>query len=167
VTFKDLVRLLRRRWFTAGVVFAAVFTGFMGFSYVTERASYRARARVLITTPPILLTATQGTQWISVTQMDPKTWISIISGKTIRQLTEAALRKQYPQYDIAPEWLNSIGASLESDGQLAWIEAVGPNPEVAATIANVVVQQVEDYSREIAGRDLNDARGKTTDRLRK
>jgi len=167
VTFKDLIRLLRRRWFTAGVVFAAVFTGFMGFSYVTERASYRARARVLITTPPILLTATQGTQWISVTQMDPKTWISIISGKTIRQLTEAALRKQYPQYDIAPEWLNSIGASLEGDGQLAWVEAVGPNPEVAAAIANVVVQQVENYSREIAGRDLNEARGKTTDRLRK
>ena len=167
MTFKDLIRLLRRRWFTAGVVFAAVFIGFMGFSYVTERPSYRARARVLITTPPILLTATQGTQWISVTQMDPKTWISIISGKTIRQLTEAALRKQYPQYDIPGEWLNSIGATLEGDGQLAWVEAVGPNPEVAATIANVVVQQVEDYSREIAGRDLNDARSKTTDRLRK
>jgi capsular exopolysaccharide synthesis family protein len=167
VTFKDLIRLLRRRWLTAGLVFAAVFTGFMGFSAVTERPSYRARTRILITTPPILLTATQGSQWISVTQMDPKTWISIISGTTIRQLTEAAFRKEYPQVDLQPEWLNSLSASLESDGQLAWIEAIGPTPQIAANLVNVAVKQVEDYSREIAGRDLNNARLKTTDRLRK
>src|SRR5439155_11195124 len=99
VTFKDLIRLMRRRWMTAGLVFAAVFTGFMGFSAVTERAQYRARARVLISTPPVLLTATQGTQWISVTQMDPKTWISIISSRQIRALAEADLRKQN-KYDV-------------------------------------------------------------------
>ncbi|HEV3027184.1 MAG TPA: polysaccharide biosynthesis tyrosine autokinase, partial [Planctomycetota bacterium] len=68
---------------------------------------------------------------------------------------------------VSPDWLNSISATLEPDGQLASVEAVGPSPEVAAALANVVVQQVEDYSREIAGRDLNDARAKTTDRLRK
>ena len=45
MTFKDLVRLLRRRWLTAGLVFAAVFCGFMGFSVVTERAQYRAKTR--------------------------------------------------------------------------------------------------------------------------
>ncbi|MBV8880397.1 MAG: polysaccharide biosynthesis tyrosine autokinase [Planctomycetaceae bacterium] len=167
MTFKDLIRLLRRRWLTAGLVFAAVFIGFMGFSAVTERPLFRARARVLITTPPVLLTATQGSQWISVTQMDPKTWISIISSAQIRRLSEAALRKEFPQYDVQPEWLNSVGATLESDGQLAWIEAVGPNPEIAANVANVVARQVEEYSREIAGRDLNEARVRTTDRLRK
>jgi hypothetical protein len=37
VTFKDLVRLLRRRWLTALLVWAAFFTGFMGVSMVTER----------------------------------------------------------------------------------------------------------------------------------
>ena len=167
MTFKDLIRLLRRRWLTAGLVFAAVFTGFMGFSAVTERPAYRARTRVLITTPPILLTATQGTQWISVTQMDPRTWISIISGTTIRQLTEAAFRKEYPQIDLQPEWLGSLSATLETDGQLAWIEAVGPTPQIAANLVNVAVRQIEDYSREIAGKDLNKARIKTTERLRK
>src|SRR5579863_8954442 len=55
VTFKDLVRLLRRRWLTAIIVFVAVFTGFMGFSAMTERPQYRARARILISTPPVLL----------------------------------------------------------------------------------------------------------------
>lgn len=167
MTFKDLVRLLRRRWLTALLVFAAVFTGFMGFSAVTERPSFRARTRVLITTPPILLTASQGQQWISVTQMDPKTWISIISGNTIRQLTQAAFSKQHPDLDAHADWIGTVTATLEADGQLAWIEAVGPNPEVAATIVNVAVQQIEEYSREIAGKDLNSARAKTTDRLRK
>src|SRR5690242_11405071 len=80
VTFKDLIRLLRRRWLTALLVWAAFFIGFMGVSMVTEHPQFRARTRILITTPPILLTATQGTQWISVTQMDPKTWVTLISG---------------------------------------------------------------------------------------
>ncbi|HLY09325.1 MAG TPA: hypothetical protein VKW04_08495, partial [Planctomycetota bacterium] len=166
MTFKDLIRLLRRRWLTAGLVFAAVFTGFMGFSAVTERPAYRSRTRILITTPPILLTATQGNQWISINQMDPKTWISIISGSTIRQLTEAAYRKEFPQDDLQPEWLGSLSASLETDGQLAWIEAVGPTPKIASNIVNVAVKQIEAYSKEIAGKDINDARVRTTERLR-
>jgi len=167
VTFKDLVRLLRRRWLTAGLVFAAVFTGFMGFSYVTERAQYRARARVLITTPPILLTATQGSQWISVSQMDPKTWISIISGPQVRKFVEAAFRKQFPQVDFRPEWLNTVSASLDTDGQLAWIEAIAPTPELAANLANVVAEQAEIYSKEIAGQNLSKARTNTAENLRK
>ncbi len=167
VTFKDLVRLLRRRWLTAGLVFAAVFIGFMGFSAVTEHPQYRARARILITTPPILLTATQGTQWISVTQMDPKTWLSIIASPRIRDLSSAALRKAHPDWDVRAEWFGSVSASLESDGQLAGIEAVGPTPEIAAAVANIVAEQAELYSKEIAGTDLNKARNNTADRLRK
>jgi polysaccharide biosynthesis transport protein len=165
VTFKDLVRLLRRRWMTAGIVFAAVFSGFLGFSAVTERAQYRARARILISTPPILLTAAQGTQFISVTQMDPKTWISIASSRRIREFSEAAMKKQYPNVDVRPEWFANVNALLDVDGQLAWVEAVGPDPETAAMIANVVAEQIESYSKEIAGSDLNDARKKTSDRL--
>jgi capsular exopolysaccharide synthesis family protein len=166
LTFKDLIRLLRRRWLTALLVFSAVFIGFMGFSAVTERAQYRARARILISTPPILLTATQGTQWISVTQMDSRTWISIISGRIIRQMAAKALQSKQ-KYDVQPDWFNGVSASLDSDGQLAWIEAVGPTPEIAADIANVVAEQAETYSKEIASQNLNDAREKTALRLQK
>lgn len=165
VTFKDLVRLLRRRWMTAGLVFAAAFAGFMGVSVVTEHPQYRARARVLISTPPLLLTASQGTQWVSMLQMDPKTWISMVSSRQIRALAEAALRAQKPKYDVQPDWFNNVSAQLETDGQLAWIESVGPTPEIAADIANVVAAQLEIYSREIAGSDLNTSRAKTTEHL--
>ncbi|HVE42185.1 MAG TPA: polysaccharide biosynthesis tyrosine autokinase [Planctomycetota bacterium] len=166
MTFKDLIRLLRRRWLTAGLVFAAVFCGYMAVSAVTERPQYRARARILISTPPILVTATQGTQWISVTQMDPKTWISIISSARVRSRAEAALRK-LKTYDVQADWFANVGASLDTDGQLAWIEAVGPTPDIAADIANVVAWQAEEYSREIAGVDVNKAREKTSERLQK
>jgi capsular polysaccharide biosynthesis protein len=165
VTFKDLVRLLRRRWMTALLVFAACITGFMGWSFLTERPQFRARARVIISTPPILLTATQGTQWISVTQMDPKTWISIASSQLIRELSTAAMKKKQPTLDVTPDWFSNVTAILESDGQLAWIEAVGPDPVTAAAIANVVAEQLESYSKEIASRDLNEARRRTAARL--
>lgn len=75
------------------------------------------------------------------------------------------MKKQYPTLDVRPEWFGSVSASLESDGQLAWIEAVGPDPDIAAQIANVVAEQVESYSKEIAGGDLNDARKRTAERL--
>ncbi|MBI3857411.1 MAG: polysaccharide biosynthesis tyrosine autokinase [Planctomycetes bacterium] len=165
MTFKDLIRLLRRRWLTALLVFAAVFTGFMAFSAVTERAQYRARTRVLISTPPILLTATQGSQWISVSQLDPKTWITLVSSSQIRGFSETALRKQAHTYEVQPEWFSNVSAMFDTDGQLAWIEAVGPTPEIAADVANVVAEQLESYSREIAGGDLNKARKGTSDRL--
>src|ERR1041384_596077 len=129
---------------TALAVFAAVFVGFMGFSAVAERAQYRARARILISTPPILLSATQGTQWISITQMDPKTWISIISSQKVKGLAEAALRKEKEKtYDGRSELFNNVGAILDSDGQLAYIEAIGPTPEIAADIANIMALESE------------------------
>jgi len=167
VTFKDLVRLLRRRWLTALLVWAAFFSGFMSVSYVTERPLFRARTRILITTPPILLTATQGTQWISVTQMDPKTWITLISSSQVRNLSAAAYKAKHPGEDFNPDWLASVSASLEPDGQLAWIEAVAPTQEAAANLVNVVAEQAEILSKEIAGTELIKARGNTTDRLRK
>jgi polysaccharide biosynthesis transport protein len=150
---------------TALLVFAACITGFMGWSFLTERPQFRARARVIISTPPILLTATQGTQWISVTQMDPKTWISIASSQLIRELSTAAMKKKQPTLDVTPDWFSNVTAILESDGQLAWIEAVGPDPVTAAAIANVVAEQLESYSKEIASRDLNEARRRTAARL--
>src|SRR5436190_322700 len=138
----------------------------MGVSAVTERPQYRARARILISTPPLLLTATQGTQWISVTQMDPKTWISIISSQRVRSRAEAALRK-LKTYDVQADWFANVSALLDTDGQLAWIEAVGPTPDIAADIANIVAWQAEEYSREIASVDVNKAREKSSDRLLK
>ena len=166
MTFKDLIRLLRRRWLTATLVFAAVFCGYMAVSAVTERPQYRARARILISTPPILLTASQGTQWISVTQMDPKTSISIISGKTVRDRAAAALRKR-KTYDVQDDWFANVTAMLDPDGQLGWIEAIGPTPEIAADIAAVVADQAEEYSRQLAGIDVEKARQKTSDRIQK
>jgi polysaccharide biosynthesis transport protein len=147
---------------TAGIAAATLLVGYLGFAVVTERPQYRARARILITTPPILLTAAQGTQFISVTQMDPKTWISIASSRQIRTLAIAAMKKKNPE--ARDEWFNNVSAVLESDGQLAWIEAIGPDPKTAADIANVVAEQVESYSQEIAGSELNNARRKTAER---
>jgi capsular exopolysaccharide synthesis family protein len=166
VTFKDLIRLLRRRWLTACLVFAAVFCGYMAVSAVTERPQYRAKARVLISTPPLLLSASQGAQWISGSQMEPKTWISIISSPTVRKLAEDVLRIR-TKTDVPPEWLSNVTATLDTDGQLAWIEAVGPTPELAADIANAFAEQAEEHSRRIANLDLERARVKTAERLQK
>jgi capsular exopolysaccharide synthesis family protein len=165
VTFKDLVRLLRRRWLTALMVFAAVFCGYMAVSAVTERPQYRARARILISTPPLLLSANQGTQWISVSQMDPKTWISIISSQAVRERAAADLRNK--RVDVQPEWIGNVSATLDPDGQLAWIEAVGPSPEIAAAIANAYAEQAEVKSRDIANVDLERARAKAFERANK
>jgi capsular exopolysaccharide synthesis family protein len=166
VTFKDLIRLLRRRWLTALLVFAAVFSGYMAVSVVTERPQYRARARILISTPPILLSATQGTQWVSVTQMDPRTWVSIISGKKVRERADTALRNR-KKYDVQADWFANVTTVLDTDGQLAWIEAIGPTPEIASDIATVVAEQAEEVSRDLAGLDVNKARVKTSERLQK
>jgi capsular exopolysaccharide synthesis family protein len=150
---------------TAGIVFAAVFAGYLGFSAVTERAQYRARARILISTPPILLTAAQGTQFISVNQMDPKTWISIASSNQVRQMAETAMRTKHPDWDVRLEWFTNVSIILDPDGQLAWVEALGPDPAKAAAIANVVAEQIEAYSKVIASTDLTEARKKTAERL--
>jgi capsular exopolysaccharide synthesis family protein len=166
VTFKDLIRLLRRRWLTAGLVFAAVFCGYMVVTAVSERPQYRARARILISTPPILLTASQGTQWISVSQMDPKTWISIISSQRVRERAAAVFRNR-KDIDVQPEWIGNVTAVLDPDGQLAWIEAIGPTPEIAAEIANVYAEQAEQQSRDIANVDIDKARVKASERLQK
>lgn len=165
LTFKDLIRLLRRRWLTAGVVFLTFFIGFMAVSAVTERSQFRARARVYITTPPVLLTATQGAQWISMSPMEARTWITIIGGSKIRKLSQDALKIKRPNYDVQPDWFSNISATLDPDGQLAWIEAVGPTPDIAADIANVVAEQAQSYSRELAGINLTVARQKTADRI--
>jgi capsular exopolysaccharide synthesis family protein len=167
LTFKDLIRLLRRRWMTALLVTATVLIGYMSYAVVTERAQYRARTRIMIATPPLLMTASQGSQWISISQMDPKTWITLVASRRIRELSETALRAQKPPYDVQPEWFGNVSASLDTDAQLAWIEAVGPTQQIAADIANVVAEQTERYSREIAGKDLQVARGETQKTLLK
>jgi capsular exopolysaccharide synthesis family protein len=161
-----LVRLLRRRWLTAIIVFAAVFGGYWAFSTVTERIQFRARARVLISTPPILVTASQGAQWITVSQMEPKTWYSIIAGRRIRELSEQALKASV-SYPVKPEWFTSVTPVPETDSQLVWIEALAPTSAIAADIANVVAKQVEIFSKDVANREIREARAKTQERLDK
>jgi len=167
VTFKDLIRLLRRRWMTAGIVFAAVLLGYMGVAAVTERAQYRARTRVIISTPPVLITAAQGSQWISISQMDPKTWITLASSRRMQELSANALKAKNPSYDVRDELFANVTASMDTEAQLAWIEAVAPTQQAAADVANVVAEQLERYSREIAGRDLLNARSDTGKNLQK
>ncbi len=162
MTFKDLVRLLRRRWLTAFSVFAVVFASFMAYSRYNERPAYRARTRVLITTPPILVTASQGTQWISVNQMEPRTWHSIITSRQIREASEKALRASVERdklgYAVNPAWFHSVTVVPEQGSQLTWIEATAPTAAIAADVANAVALEVDAYSREIATKDLRDAR---------
>jgi capsular exopolysaccharide synthesis family protein len=167
VTFKDLIRLLRRRWMTALLVSLVFLLGYIAVAAVSEHAQYRARTRILISTPPILLTAAQGSQWISISQMDPKTWMTLVASRHIRELAEAALRAQHKPYDIQEEWFANVSATMDPDGQLAWIEAVGPTPQIAADVANVVAEQTERYSREMAGKDLLKARADTGKNLQK
>jgi len=167
VTFKDLIRLLRRRWMTAGVVFVAVLLGYMGVAAVTERAQFRARTRVIISTPPVLISAAQGSQWISISQMDPKTWITLASSRRMQELSLSALKAKNPPYDVREDLFANVAASMDTDAQLAWIEAVAPTQQAAADVANVVAEQLERYSREIAGRDLINARSDTGKNLQK
>ena len=167
MTFKDLIRLLRRRWMTAGIVFAAVLLGYMAVAAVSERAQYRAKTRVMISPPPVLLTAAQGSQWISLTQMDPKTWITLASSRRMQELSFAALKAKNPPYDVREEWFGTVSATLDTDAQLAWIEAIAPTQQAAADVVNVVAQQLERYSREIAGRDVLKARNDTAQNLQK
>ena len=47
MTFKDLIRLLRRRWLTALLVSVTCLVGYMGYAVTTERAQYRARTRII------------------------------------------------------------------------------------------------------------------------
>lgn len=167
MTFKDLIRLLRRRWMTAGVVFVAVLIGYMGVAAVTEHPQFRARTRVIISTPPVLISAAQGSQWISISQMDPKTWITLASSRRMQELSETALKAKNPPYDVRPDLFSNVTASMDTEAQLAWIEAVAPTQQAAADVANVVADQLERYSREIAGRDLINARSDTGKNLQK
>jgi capsular exopolysaccharide synthesis family protein len=164
VTLKDLIRLLQRRWLIVAVVAAVVFGGFLGYSRLKDVPVYRAKARVLISTPPLLVTAAQGTQFISVSQIEPRTWFSIISGRQIREAAEKNLRQRAEReklgYAVQSGWFQGVTAVPEGSGQLAWIEAVAPSAAVAADVANAVAQEVERYSREVANGDLREARAK-------
>src|SRR5688572_27133117 len=138
---------------TAGLVSLIVFIGYWGYAVIKERPMYRARARVQINTPPILLTASQGSQWISVTQMDPKTWVNLVPSRQIRTMSYDALlakqednaKKGLPKLDVQADWFNNISASIDPDGQLAWVEAIAPTADIAAAVANVVAEQLENY----------------------
>lgn len=163
MTFKDLMRLLRRRWLVALLAALAVFASFLTLSRLKETPQFKARARVYLSTPPLLVTATQGTQWISVNQVDPKTWLSIIQSRKIRAATLEILQRR-PEYAppgaVREEWLAAITAVPEGGDQLVWIEAVGPTEQTATDIANAAAEAAEVESRKMANSQLDDARKK-------
>ncbi|HXG61807.1 MAG TPA: polysaccharide biosynthesis tyrosine autokinase [Planctomycetota bacterium] len=147
MTFKDLLRLLRRRWPTAVAAFALVFAGFVVFSAVKERPTYRARASVIIATPPLFLNA-QSNQWITIDTKDLPTWISIIRSRRILDRVKERLRPQVPGWQDA--WADSVQASAEGGRQIVWIEAVAPTADVAAAIANAAAEEAVRFGREDA-----------------
>jgi succinoglycan biosynthesis transport protein ExoP len=160
VTFKDLVRLLRRRWPVAFLSSLVVFAGFWVFSRVKEQPQFKVRAKVLLSTPPLLVTATQGTQWISVNQIDAKTWISIIQGRKIRGETMKLLREMDAYKapgSIKEEWLATITAVSEGGDQLVWIEAIAPSDQVAVDIANTAARAAEADSHKMANSQIKEA----------
>jgi capsular exopolysaccharide synthesis family protein len=164
VTFKDLLRLVRRRWMIATATAAAVLAGFWIFSSIKERPMYRGRARIQISTPPIYVTAAQGTQWVSIQQKDTATWISIIRSRTVLAIARQGLAER--KVPVLDEWIDSISVVSEPGGQLVWIEAVAPTPDLAVEIANAVADATIAFSREDAGRDLKMAQEQAQNRAK-
>ncbi len=170
MTAKDLIRLLRRRWPHAVAVFLLIITGYFGFAYVKERPSFKARARVQLTTPAIFLSAAQSAQWIAMDQKDAATWISIITGRDV--LAEAQkdpefARKYGGPQNVRPEWFGAVRAYSEGGAQLLWIESTATSAELAADTANAVARAAQIVSVRDAKRDLTHAVQKTQELLAK
>ncbi len=159
MTLKDLLRVLHRRWASAVIVFALGLVAFFAYGRLTEKPAFKARARIQLSTPPALVSASQNAQWINITTVDPRTWTSIILG---RQTREAAA-KLLP--DSKPEWFAGLSIATETD-QLLWVEAVGPTPEIAAAVANAVVEAARTDSIARANRERVMAVEKTQARRR-
>lgn len=147
MTFKDLLRVLRRRWPVAAAAFVLVFAGFVLFSAVKERPTYRARATVIIATPPLFLNA-QSNQWITIDTKDLPTWISIIRSRRILDRVKERLRPRIPGWQDA--WAESLQASAEAGRQIVAIEAAAPTAEVAAAVANAAAEEAVGFGREDA-----------------
>jgi succinoglycan biosynthesis transport protein ExoP len=147
VTLKDLLRVLHRRWLAVVVVSTLLFLVIFSYARIAEKPAFKSRAKVQLSTPPVLLSATQTSQWISISSVDARTWTSIILGENIR---DAALKRLGP--DAGPGWLDSVSVAAETD-QLLWIEAVGSTPEAAVAAANAVAKAVEAESEARANRD--------------
>jgi capsular exopolysaccharide synthesis family protein len=153
VTFKDLLRLLRRRWLTALLGSLMVIAGFTAYSTIKERPTFRARARVLISAPPLFVSA-QTNQWVAIETKDINTWIAIIrSGKVLGPAREQ-LKKELPGFD--PSWADSVGVTAEGQ-QLVWIEATAPTGAQAAAVANAVAKATEAYDRAETAGELEEA----------
>ena len=157
MTLKDFIRLLKRRWLSAALSACFLFFTFVAVATVAERPQYRARTKLTIDTPPVLLTASQSSQWIAVSITEPKTWISLVSGKKVRQLAA----EKHPEIPAA--WFDSAAAVLESD-QILWMEAVAPTPEDAARVVSALGKAAEEFSLLRAREELDKAIAKARER---
>ncbi len=165
MSFKDLLRLLRRRWPLAAIAALLVLAGFFAVAFSTERVTYRSRARVLVATPSYVILATQNSQWTDVTPKEPRTWLSIITSRSARngarEILAADRRAGKPVPAGAEESVDTISALPELGDELIWIEAVAGSPEAASAAANAVAQAVEAESRKQATQQADEAIRKT------
>jgi polysaccharide biosynthesis transport protein len=155
VTLKDLLRVLHRRWPSAVIVFGLMLLAVFGYARMTEVPAFRARTKIHLSTPPVLLTANQNSQWVSISSVDPRTWTSFILSRSTRA---AALQLLGPS--ARPEWVENITVVPETD-QLLWIEAVGPTAEIATNVANAVAEAARTDSIARANRERQAAIEKT------
>jgi capsular exopolysaccharide synthesis family protein len=160
LTFKDLIRLLRRRWLMATALFLASFAGFFVFSRVQEKPQYRARSKVLVSTPPVFL-STQGSQWITINNKDTATWISIIRS---RRIVEPARERLQARGGVPAGAFDHLTATAEPGQQIIWIEAVAASPAEAAAVANAVAEALIQFASEDGRGQLTKARA-DVDRL--
>lgn len=147
MTLKDLLRVLHRRWPAALATFGVLYLVVLAYAKVAEKPAYKARVKLHLETPPVLLSATQGSQWISLSSVDPRTWTSIILGRATR---EAALRRLGEAGRA--EWFENLSVVAETE-QLLWIEAVASTPEAAVAAANALAEEARADSEARANRD--------------
>ena len=158
MTLKDLLRVLHRRWASALIAALLFLTAFLTYARMTEKPAFKARAKIQLSQPPVLLTSSQNSQWISVSSVDPRTWTSNILG---RKLQEAALQRLGPE--AKREWFDGLGVVPETD-QLLWIEALGPSADIAMNVANAVAEAAKADSVARANQDRTSAVEKTRSR---
>ena len=167
VTFKDLLRLIRRRWLVAVATFALVLLGYLALSVATDKTLYRARTRVQIKTPPIFITASQGSQFITIEQTSMETWLSFMQGPEIRNEARDMLsqKKGYTEKGAVPrEWFDSVAIQQQAGTELVWIEATASSPEIAVDVANTMADACEEWSVKHARKEINEAIKNVDDR---
>lgn len=143
LTVRDIPRTLRRRWFVTLVSSALFFGAYLAVTRVKEPPRVRARARISLSPPPLLVTA-HSAGWLPAHELDPRVWTALLDGRKIRDAAGAGPEAVAVLPDAAPNYL--------------WIEAAAPSADAAAALANAVASAAEAESRALAALQLDQAR---------